>query len=92
MSGSFGRKYCLYSATRFGDKNGPKRRLLVNVSIEMLQSMIHDRGGPSLTDEALEGVLVHVRFHQAQGEKLRQLDLSKMLPLRMMRVDTVEVD
>ncbi len=64
----------------------------MNVSIEMLQSMIHDRGGPSLTEEALEAVLAHVRFHEAQGEKLRQLDLSKVLPLRVMRVDAGAVE
>ena len=64
----------------------------MNVSIEMLQSMIVDRGGPSLTDEALEAVLAQVRFHEAQGEKLRQLDLSKVLPLRVMRVDAGAVE
>jgi hypothetical protein len=59
----------------------------VDISNETLQSMIRDRGGPSLTDEDLEGILAHVRFHEAQGEKLRRLDLSKMLPVRVMRVD-----
>ena len=38
-------------------------------------------------DEALEHVLVQVQLHEAQGEKLRQLDLSKVLSARLMRAD-----
>ncbi len=91
MPGGITREYCLYSATCIREKDD-KGRLRVNVSIGMLQSMILDRGGPSLTDEALEAVLAHVRFHEAQGEKLRRLDLSKVLPLRVMRVDAGTVE
>ena len=64
----------------------------MNVSKETLQGMIRDMGGPELTDEALEGVLAHVHFHELQGEKLRQLDLSKVLPVRVMRVDAKAVE
>ena len=48
----------------------------MDISIEMLQSMFHDRAAPTLADDALEGILAHVRSHEAQGEKLSQLDLS----------------
>ena len=64
----------------------------MNLTKETLQSMIRDRGGPSLSDEALEGILAQVRFHEAQGEKLRRLDLSQVLPLRVMRVDAGAVE
>ena len=59
----------------------------MSVSREMIRDMIQDMGGPELSEADLEKVLVEVQVHRAQSEELRQLDLSKVLPARLMRVD-----
>ena len=58
----------------------------MRVSKETLRTMIQDIGGPELSDADLEQVLAEVQVHRAQSEELRQLDLSKVLPARLMRV------
>ncbi len=57
----------------------------MSVSKEKLERMIGEIGGPELSDADLEQVMAQVKLHQEQGEKLRQLDLSKALPARLMR-------
>ena len=57
----------------------------MSVSKETLERMIREIGGPELSDVDLEQVMAQVQLHREQGEKLRQLDLSKALPARLMR-------
>ena len=59
----------------------------MTLSKETLKHMIQDMGGPELGDAELEQVLAEVQVHQAQSEQLRQIDLSKLLPARLFRVD-----
>ena len=59
----------------------------MSLSLETLRQMTSDMGGPELSDDRLEQVLAQVRINQAHGEKLRQLDLSKVLPARLMRAE-----
>ena len=59
----------------------------MSLSKETLRSMIQDIGGPELTDAELEQVLAQVEVHRLEGDLLRQLDLSKVLPARLMRAE-----
>ena len=57
----------------------------MSLSKETLRSMIQDIRGPDLNDEELEQVLAQVEMHRLESNKLRQLDMSKVLPARLMR-------
>ena len=59
----------------------------MSISKETLKRMIRESGGPELSDAGLEKVLAEVQVHQAQSERLQQLDLSKVLPVRLTRLD-----
>ena len=59
----------------------------MSLSKETLRSMIQDIGGPELNDEELEQVVAQVEVHRLESDKLRQLDLSKVLPARLMRAE-----
>ena len=56
-------------------------------ALEALKRMVRDIGGPELSDEGMEQVMAQVQLHQAQSDRLRKLDLSKVLPARLMRAD-----
>ncbi len=57
----------------------------MSLSKETLKRMILDIRGPELNDEELEQVLAQVEMHRLESNKLRQLDMSKVLPARLMR-------
>ena len=57
----------------------------MSLSKESLKRMILDIRGPELNDEELEQVLAQVEMHRLESNKLRQLDMSKVLPARLMR-------
>ena len=57
----------------------------MSLSKETLKRMIQDIRGPELNDEELEQVLAQVEMHRLESNKLRQLDMSKVLPARLMR-------
>ena len=59
----------------------------MSISKETLKRMIRESGGPELSDEGLEQVLAEVQVHQAHSETLQQLDLSKVLPVRLTRLE-----
>ena len=59
----------------------------MSLSKETLRSMIQDIGGPELNDEELEQVVAQVEVHRLESDKLRQLDLSKVLPARLMQAE-----
>ena len=59
----------------------------MSVSKETMRRMVRDIGGPELSDEGLEKVMAQVKLNQEQSERLRKLDLTKVLPARLMRAD-----
>ena len=59
----------------------------MSASKETLRTMIQDIGGPELSDADLEQLITQVQLHRLEGDKLRQLDLSKVLPARLMRAE-----
>ncbi len=59
----------------------------MSISKETLKRMIQESGGPELSDAGLEQVLAEVQVHQAHSETLQQLDLSKVLPVRLTRLE-----
>ena len=69
------------------EQSDGQRRSTMGVSKETLRQMIRDMGGPELSDERLEQVMAQVELHQAQSEKLRELDLATVFPARLMKTD-----
>ncbi len=59
----------------------------MSLSEETLKRLIQEIGGPVLNDAELEQVISLVQLHEAQGARLRELDLSKVLPARLMRIE-----
>ena len=59
----------------------------MSVSKETLRQMIQDVGGPDLSDEELDQVMAQYQVHELESERLRQLDLSKVLPARLARAE-----
>ena len=59
----------------------------MSVSKETLAKLLQEFSGPRLNDEELEKVLPAVEVYVEQARKLRQLDLSKVLPARLPRAN-----